>query len=79
MARTPPNLCLDSTIVVFDDAKSKVRRAAEVPAETSDTYKQRSVDVFPLPEGVTIESVEAFFATYGKVLSVRLRKRGGSK
>lgn len=69
----------DSTVVAFDDAHTKAKRATAPPTLENDTYKQRSVDVIHLPAGVTIEKVEDFFNKFGKVLSVRLRNRQGCK
>lgn len=69
--------CKDSTVVTFDDAHTKAKRVTAPPALENDTYKLRSVDVLHLPDGVTIETVEAFFLQFGKVLSVRLRNRQG--
>lgn len=70
---------VDSPLLAFDEQKTKVKRAGEVSKEVIDTYKARSVDVSNLPDGVTIETVTEFFASQGKVLSVRLLMRQGSK
>eukprot|EP01127_Copromyxa_protea_P002895 TRINITY_DN12816_c0_g1_i1.p1 TRINITY_DN12816_c0_g1~~TRINITY_DN12816_c0_g1_i1.p1 ORF type:complete len:339 (+),score=112.80 TRINITY_DN12816_c0_g1_i1:60-1019(+) len=69
--------CKDSTVVVFDETKTKVKRATEVDASTLATYKARSIEVYKLQDDATMEQLEEFFATYGKVLSVRLLNRQG--
>jgi RNA recognition motif-containing protein len=67
-------LAKESKNLIMSADGKKVKRS--VPMPEKDTINDRSVYVrgFPLEDAVTIEAVQKIFTSFGRVLSVRLRR-----
>jgi lupus La protein len=61
-----------SEIITLSDDKTQVRRSQPLPED--DPTLSRSIYVKRFPETSTIDDIKAFFAPFGEVLSVRMRR-----
>lgn len=66
---------IDSTEVVVDEEKSRIRRSKPLPEEDISKLKTLYVKGYPVDDtDLTIDSISEQFSVYGKVVMVRLRR-----